>query len=79
MQTLSFSFDAKLIDAATAYAEAQGTTLNDLLVNYVNELASRHRKEVAEQLARECREQAGCSEERWRFNREECHKRGDWM
>jgi ribosomal protein L10 len=80
MKNITLSADESLIDSARAYAQAHGTTLNDLIRGYLAVLASpRDPKEVAEEFAREALEQSGCSEEGWRFNRDEIHKRGNWM
>jgi hypothetical protein len=80
MKNITLSADEALIASARAYAAAHSTTLNDLVRDYLAVLANpRDPKEVAEEFAREALEQSGCSEEGWRFNREEIHKRGKWM
>lgn len=80
MKNITLSADEKLIASARSYAQAHGTTLNELIREYLAVLASpRDPKEVAEEFSRLAREHAGCSEEGWRFNREEIHKRGSWM
>jgi len=80
MKNITLSADESLIASARVYAQAHGTTLNDLIRDYLAVLASpRDPKEVAEEFAREALEQSGCSEEGWRFNREEIYKRGNWM
>jgi len=80
MKNITLSADEDLIDSVRAYAQSHGTTLNDLLRDYMKVLASpRDRKEVAAEFARLAREKAGCSEVGWKFNREEAHQRGDWM
>ena len=80
MKNITLSADENLIASARAYAQAHGTTLNDLIRDYLKVVTGRRDpKEVAEEFAREALEQAGCSEEGWRFNREEIHRRGTWM
>lgn len=80
MKNITLSADETLIASARAYAQKHGTTLNDLIRDYLTVLSNpRDPKEVAEEFAREALEQSGCSEEGWRFNREEVHKRGSWM
>jgi hypothetical protein len=80
MKNLTLSADEKLIANARAYAQAHGTTLNDLIRDYLKAVTGqRDPKEVAEEFVREALKQAGCSEEGWRFNREEAHRRGSWM
>ena len=80
MKNITLSAGEDLIASARAYAQTHGTTLNDLIRNYLKVVtARRDPKEVAEEFAREALEQAGCSEEGWQFNREEIHRRGSWM
>jgi hypothetical protein len=80
MKNITLSADENLIASARAYAQAHDTTLNDLIRDYLAVLSNpRDPKEVAKEFAREALEQSGCSEEGWRFNREEIHKRGNWM
>jgi hypothetical protein len=80
MKNITLSADENLIASARAYAQAHGTTLNDMIRDYLKVVTGRRDpKEVAAEFARLAREEAGCSEEGWRFNREEIHKRGSWM
>lgn len=80
MKNITLSADEHVIAAARSYAQAHGTTLNDLIRDYLVCLSSpRDPKAVAEEFGREALEQSGCSDEGWRFNREEIHKRGSWM
>jgi hypothetical protein len=80
MKNITLSADERLIAGARLYAQAHGTTLNDLIRDYLAVLSNpRDPKEVAEEFAREALEHSGCSEEGWRFNREEAHRRGSWM
>lgn len=80
MKNLTLSADEGLITSARAYAQSHGTTLNDMIRDYLQVVTGqRDRNEVAEEFARLARDQAGCSPEGWRFDREEVHQRGSWM
>jgi hypothetical protein len=80
MKNITLSADENLIANARAYAQAHGTTLNDLIREYLKTVTGqRDPKEVAAEFVQLAREEAGCSEEGWRFNREEAHRRGNWM
>ena len=80
MTKITVSADENLIARARAYAQAHGTALNDLIRNYLTQIARQPDcKIAAEEFAKLALEQSGCSEEGWRFNREEIHKRGSWM
>ena len=80
MKNITLSADEDLIASARAYAQAHGTTLNDMIRDYLKVVtAPRDPKEVAEEFRRLASEEAGCSEEGWTFNREEIHRRGSWM
>jgi hypothetical protein len=80
MKNLTLSADEKLIDNARAYAQTHGVTLNDLIRDYLRVLANpRDPNALADEFVRLAREQPGCSEDGWRFNREEIHNRGSRM
>jgi hypothetical protein len=80
MRNITLSADEDLIASARAYAQSHGTTLNELIRDYLKVLANpRDANEVADEFVRLAREESGCSDEGWRFNREEIHKRGNWM
>jgi hypothetical protein len=80
MQNITFSADENLIATAQAYAQSHGTTLNALIRDFLLQITGKlDPKAVAEEFSRLACEQSGCSEEGWRFNREEIHKRGSWM
>ena len=74
---ITLSADEKLIEKARAAAAAQGTTLNELIRQYMRQLAG---ESDGEKVAREWLElvekSAGRSPEGWKFNREEIHERG---
>jgi hypothetical protein len=80
MKNVTLSADEHLIAAARAYAQAHGTTLNELVRDYLAQLARPlDREAAAKEFVRLARERPGRSPEGWRFNREEVHKRGSWM
>jgi hypothetical protein len=80
MKNITLSADEQLIASARAYAQAHGTTLNDMIRDYLKAVTGRRDpNEVADEFLREALEHPGCSPEGWRFNREEIHKRGNWM
>ena len=76
MKSITLSADESLIAGARAYAQSHGTTLNDLIRDYLSVLAGqRDRNEAAEEFARLARSEPGCSDEGWRFDRELAHRR----
>jgi hypothetical protein len=80
MKNITLSADEKLIADAHAYAEAHGTTLNDLIRGYLAAVTGRRDpKEVAAEFAREALAHPGRSPDGWRFDREEAHRRGKQM
>jgi hypothetical protein len=80
MANITLSLDENLIADATAYAQAHDTTLDALIRDFLTQIAGPlDRKTAAEEYAKLALEQSGCSEQGWRFNREEIHKRGSWM
>lgn len=80
MKNITLSADEDLIASVRVYAQAHGTTLNDLIRNYLTQITGPlDREAAADAFVKLAREQSGRSEEGWRFNREEIHKRGSWM
>ena len=81
MKNITLSADENLIASARAYAQAHGTTLNDMIREYLKVVTGkRDPKEVAAEFAaRGPRSRRVVPPEGWRFNREEIHKRGSWM
>ena len=73
---ITLSADEKVIAKARAAAAAQGTTLNELIRRYMEQLAGMSdRQAIADEFVRLCREGAGRAPEGWKFNREEIHER----
>jgi uncharacterized protein (DUF2461 family) len=80
MKNITLSADEKLIANARGYAHAHGVTLNDLIRDYLRALTNpRDPNALADEFVRLASEQPGCSEDGWRFNREEIHRRGSRM
>jgi hypothetical protein len=73
-ETITLSADEDTI--ARASAHAHGTTLNDLIRDYLAQIAKPlDRDAAADEFVKLARGHSGCSEEGWRFNRVECHRR----
>ena len=78
MTNLTFFADEHLIDQAHAYAAAHGTTLDQLIQDYLRQVVRRvDPSEAADEFARLAQLHPVRSEQGWRFNREEIHYRGD--
>jgi len=72
---LTLSVDDRLIRQARKMAEARGTSLNQLIREYLEELTSQSDPEAEiEELRRLSLESHGRSRG-WKFNREEIHER----
>jgi hypothetical protein len=80
MKNITLSADENLIASARAYAQAHDATLNDLIRDYLTKITwPLNREAAADAFVKLAREQSGCLEKGWRFNREEIHQRGSWM
>jgi hypothetical protein len=78
VKNLTLSADEDLIAKARAYAQAHGTTLNQMIRDYLARVAGQpDAGEAAEEFAALARSAAGRSPEGWRFDRDEVHRRGD--
>jgi len=72
---LTLSIDERLVQQARQMAEAQGTSLNQLIRDYLEDLTSQTDPEAEiEELRRISLEGHGRSRG-WKFNREEIHER----
>ena len=72
---VTFSVDKDLIREARHRAEAMGKSLNQLIREYIEQLAGkRDPEEAAAEFERLFRESPGDSKG-WKFNREEIHER----
>jgi hypothetical protein len=74
---ITLSADDRLIERARAAATARGTTLNQLIRDYMSHLAGESdARAIADELRRNALEGAGRSEPGWRFDRDAIHERG---
>ncbi|MCC6125528.1 MAG: hypothetical protein IT426_11235 [Pirellulales bacterium] len=83
MQNITLSADTNLIAQMRVYAQEHNTTVNQIIRDYFVELVNQNqdrealaRQALADEFFNFCLEHPGRSEEGWKFNREECHKRG---
>ncbi len=77
---ITLSADEALIAKARAYARANNTTLNQLIRDYLERIAGGLTgPEAAKEFERLAREHSGCSEPGSRFDREEIHRRGNYL
>jgi hypothetical protein len=73
---ITLTADEKVIAAARAYAIAHNTTLNQMVREYLERVTAQpDSAATAEEFARLAREEAGCSDPGFRFNREAAHQR----
>ena len=74
---ITLSADEKLIAKAREYAKDQGTTLNQLLRDYMARVTGEMSpQEAGAEFERLARSHCGRSPEGWKFDREEIHERG---
>lgn len=72
---ITLSVDDEIVRKARRHAEAMGTSVNQLVREYLEQLAGkRDPRELAEKLER-LSEQAHGDRRGWKFNREEIHDR----
>jgi hypothetical protein len=72
---LTLSVDEEVLNEARRRAEAMGKSVNQLVREYLEQLAGRtDRKALAEEFVRLSRASKGNSRG-WKFNREELHER----
>ena len=75
MVKLSLSVDDETLRDARRLAEAMGTSVNQLVRDYLGQLAGRsNNKEAADEFVRLSLAPKGDSEG-WKFNRDEIHRR----
>ena len=74
---ITLSADEKLIKKAREYAHKHGTTLNQLIRDYMERLTGHMSPEEAmKEFTRIALEHPGRSEPGWKFDRDEIHQRG---
>jgi hypothetical protein len=83
MQNLTLSADAEILSQMRLYAKEHNTTVNQIvrdlfeqLVKQQQDRENQKRKAIADEFLSFTSKHAGRSEEGWKFNREEAHKRG---
>jgi hypothetical protein len=77
MKNITLSAEEASIAKARLFAESKNTTLNQMIRDYIQELALKEeRKSFIDEFLQFTQEHAGCSEPGWKFNREELHLRG---
>lgn len=77
MVNITLSADDDLVAEARAYAQARNTTVNQLIRDYLGRLTGQIAPELAaEEFAELARNQAGRSDEGYRFDRRAAHVRG---
>jgi hypothetical protein len=73
---ITLSADKECIRKSREYAREQGTSLNQLIRDYLSSLIENNaRDDVAEEFARFTMDYSGCSAEGYVFNRDEIHSR----
>ena len=73
---ITLSADEKLIEKARAVAAARGTTLNELVREYMRQLTGEMTpQQAAAEFLRNAMENPGRSEPGWKFDREAAHER----
>jgi len=74
---ITLSADKNLIARARAYAQAQGTTLNQLVRDYLERITGElSPEEAAEEFVKLTRTHPGRSDPGFRFDRNAIHQRG---
>ena len=71
---ITLTADDELVAQARRFAERRRTTLEGLMVDFLRDISQREAD--VEAYRRRCDEHSGRSEPGWRFDREECHRRG---
>lgn len=76
MKNITLSADETLIEHARAYAQAHGTTVNQLIRDYLAQVTGRlDGPEAADEFAVLARAHAGRSPDDWAFDRDTLHHR----
>jgi hypothetical protein len=78
MQNITLSADSDVIARMRAFAAEHNTTVNQIVRDHFAELLGNRqdRQSLADEYVKFCLEHAGRSEEGWKFDREEIHRRG---
>lgn len=74
---ITLSAEKETIERTREYAARHGTTLNRMIRDFMTRVVgSASQADSASEFARVARENAGCSEKGYRFDRDEAHRRG---
>jgi hypothetical protein len=77
MKNITLSADEEIVAKVRDYAKEHNKTLNQLIRDYLKQCVEEaERKTTVQEFLRYAQQHAGCSDEGWRFNREEIHRRG---
>ena len=75
---ITLSAEEQCIRRSREYAKKHGTSLNQLIRDYLNTLIDNNNREViADEFSRLALEHGGCSPEGYVFDRDEAHQRGE--
>ncbi len=73
---ITLSANEELIERARAYARRHGTTLNNLIRAYLEQITNElDRDAAAEEFSQLCKENAGTPDRTFRFNRSDVYDR----
>jgi len=75
MKNITLSADEQLIEKARSEAARRGKSLNQLIRDYLEDLAGDRSQTAEFDRLRELSEQAGGHRRDWRFDRDELHER----
>ncbi len=75
MKNITLSADESLIEKARSEAARRGTSLNQLIRDYLEELAGQHAPAAEFERLRELSKLSGGRRSGWRFDRDEIHER----
>jgi flavorubredoxin len=79
IMNITLSAEEQCIRRSREYAKKHGTSLNQLIRDYLNALIdnNNNREDVADEFSRLAMAYGGCSSEGYVFDREEAHQRGE--
>lgn len=76
---ITLSADEKLVKKAREYARKHGTTLNQMIRDYMEKVTGQlSPEEAAAEFRRIAMEHPGNPDPDWKFDRQEIHRRGNW-
>jgi hypothetical protein len=80
VMNITLSADATLVEKVKCVAQKKGTSLNQLIRGYFNQLVdeddeAKERRAAADEFVRVAKNNAGCSSAGWKFNRDDIYDR----